>query len=307
MPVGHSLNGNSRRDARPVLETDAASGAPGLFGRLAKRLLNKPATDPAEPASAPSAVPSAPVAGWADHHTENFMRRYLRPGDAVLDIGARDGTFAVAAAAAVGADGRVDSFEPSPSLRRKLTEAVHRNHAVAIVIHPKMVGTQAQLGRFVDGTGKSGRRRPPLPGELAMGGVIGVECVRLDQTMNARRYALMKLDIAGGELIALKGAEAMLREANPPALLIAMDDALNQCGTSPEQLTDFLTAQGYESILYDADRHKLDYIAKPWTKRRIVLAVAQKGRNFVSSRLAGMDLQKEPEAPSGEMLQITSI
>ena len=303
MAVGHSLNRDDRRDPRPTLDAEVPSGALGVLGRLAKRLLNKPAADQGETTAA--AVASAPVAGWADHHTENFMRRYLRPGDAVLDIGARDGLFAVAAAAAVGPDGRVDSFEPSPSLRRKLTEAVHRSHAVAIVIHPRMVGTQAQLGRFVDGTGKSGRRRPPLPGELAVGGVIGVECVRLDQAMAARRYALMRLDIAGGELVALRGAEAMLREANPPALLIAMDSALNECGSSPEQLTDYLGAMGYECILYDADRHKLDYVGMPWTRRRYVLAVAQRGRNYVSSRLAGPDLQKDPETEPGEVLQIT--
>lgn len=303
MAVGHTLNRNDRRDQQPAIDTDASSGALGVFGRLAKRLMNKPA-DHSEPATA--AVASAPADGWADHHTENFMRRYLRPRDAVLDIGARDGLFAVAAATVVGPDGRVDAFEPSPSLRRKLTEAVHRGHAIAVVIHPKLVGTQAQLGRFVDGTGKSGRRRPPLPGELAVGGVIGVECVRLDQAMAARRYALMKLDIAGGELVALKGAEGMLRETNPPALLIAMDTALNECGSSPEQLSDFLLAHGYESILYDADRHRLDYVGAPWTKRRFVLAVSQKGRNFVSSRLAGMDLQKEPESVPEEVLQITT-
>jgi FkbM family methyltransferase len=304
MPVGHSVKRDDRRDQRPTFDAEAPSGALGVLGRLAKRLLNKPAADQGEPST--GAVASAPAAGWADHHTENFMRRYLRPGDAVLDIGARDGLFAVSAAAVVGPDGRVDAFEPSPALRRKLTEAVHRSHAVSIVIHPKMIGTQAQLGRFVDGTGKSGRRRPPLPGELAVGGVIGVECVRLDQAMAGRRYALMKIDIAGGELVALKGAEAMLREANPPALLIAMDSALNECGSSPEQLTDYLGALGYECILYDADRHKLDYVGAPWTRRRYVLAVAQKGRNFVSSRLAGLDLQKDPEPEPGEMLQITA-
>jgi FkbM family methyltransferase len=300
MSVGHSLKRDGSRGPRTTLDAENSPSGLGALGRLAKRLLNKPA-EPGEPAAA--ARSTAPVAGWADHHTENFVRRYLRAGDAVLDIGARDGSFAVAAAAAIGAEGRVDSFEPSPSLRRKLTEAVHRNRAVAIVIHARMVGTQAQLGRFVDGTGKNGRRRPPLPGELAFGGVIGVECVRLDQTMASRRYALMKIDIAGGEFVALRGAEAMLREANPPALLIAMDDALNQCGSSPEQLTDFLTDHHYELILYDADRHKLDYVGKPWSKRRYVLAVAQKGRNYVSSRLAGMDLETPPEAEP-EMLQI---
>src|SRR5512147_949239 len=104
MAAGHTLKRDDRRDARPPLDGQESPGALGVFGRLKKRLLAKPG-EATEPAAA------TPVA---------------------------------AAAPAVGPDGRVDSFEPSPSLRRKLTEAVHRSHAVAIVIHPKLVGTQAQ-------------------------------------------------------------------------------------------------------------------------------------------------------------------
>jgi hypothetical protein len=46
--------------------------------------------------------------------TINFIERFLRPGDVVLDVGANVGMFAYAAARRVGEDGRVICFEPLP-------------------------------------------------------------------------------------------------------------------------------------------------------------------------------------------------
>jgi len=225
---------------------------------------------------------------WADRHSVAFVERYLRPGDAVLDVGANDGRFALAAAAVIGLEGRVDAVEPSPTMRRRLAEAVRRTHGAPVLIHDRMAGDRTHLARFVDGTGKSGRRRPPLQGELG-GGVIGVECVRLDGYLGQHRYSLMRLDVSGMEPVVLAGAEAMLQDCNPPVMLIALDSALADFGSSPEALAAYLAERGYECILYDADRHRLDYLAEPWRHRRLVLAVAERARNFLSQRLAGTD------------------
>src|SRR5262249_17977053 len=55
--------------------------------------------------------------GDAERHNLRFMQRYLRVGDAVLDIGANTGQRAIPAAKVVGPPGRVDAFEPSPTMR----------------------------------------------------------------------------------------------------------------------------------------------------------------------------------------------
>jgi hypothetical protein len=124
------------------------------------------------------------------------------------------------------------------------------------------------------------------PLELVSGGVIGVDQVMLDRWVDARSYALMKLDIAGCEMMALEGAVDCLAAGNPPAILIALDAALAEFGSAPVLVAEWLATRGYETILYDADRHKLDYVAEPWQRRRMVLAVAQRARNDVSRRLA---------------------
>jgi FkbM family methyltransferase len=224
--------------------------------------------------------------GNADRHHLGFTQRYLRQGDVVLDIGARAGERSIPAARLVGPPGRVDAFEPSPTLRTTLTDNVaDANLKSVVVIHALMAGATAGLGRFVDGTSRSGRRRPPLPGELA-NRVLGIEQVRLDKFIGKRRYVLMCLDIAGGELNALRGAETQLIQANPPALLVAFDPTLSDFGATPEIMADWLDDRGYELATYDADRNMIDYPETPWRQRRIVLAIARTARNFVLKRLA---------------------
>jgi FkbM family methyltransferase len=230
--------------------------------------------------------PAAQPDSTAERHDLRFMQSYLRQGDAVLDVGANIGTYALAAARQVGPAGRVDALEPSPTIRARLVENIARTQLKSvIVVHTLMAGVTPGLGRFVDGTSKSGRRRPPMAGELATR-VIGLECVRLEQFIGKRRYALMHLDIAGGEMNALRGAEARLAEANPPALLVALDSALADFGTTPEIVADWLDDRGYEIALFDADKNLIEYPDIPWRRRRKVLAMARSARNFVLQRLA---------------------
>ena len=268
-----------------------------VSGMLARLRRGFSASETGSASSAPSDGDTQPRAetGWADRHSTAFIERYLRPGDSVLDIGANDGRFALAAAAVIGLEGRVDAIEPSPTMRRRLAEAVRRTHGAPVLIHDRMAGDRTHLARFVDGTGKSGRRRPPLPGELG-GGVIGVESVRLDGYLGHHRYSLMRLDVAGMEPTVLAGAEAMLQDCNPPVMLLALDSALADFGSSPEALAGYLAERGYECILYDADRHRLEYLAEPWLRRRLVLAVAERARNQVSQRLAGTDRPQQAAA-----------
>lgn len=242
--------------------------------------------DPPRPATPIPPVRVARFDGNAERHNMRFLQQYLRLGDAVLDIGANLGQRAVPAAQIVGAPGRVDAFEPSPAMRSMLVEKIAAANVKSIVVvHNLMAGASAGLTRFADGTSRSGRRRPPLPGELASR-VIGVEQVRLDQFIGKRKYALMYLDVAGYELNALRGAENQLKQANPPALLVAFDPALSDFGATPEILADWLDDHGYELAFYDSDRNMIEYPDKPWRQRRIILAIARSARNFVLKRLA---------------------
>jgi hypothetical protein len=51
-----------------------------------------------------------------------LVRKFLRPGDYVLDIGANIGTHAIPLAKAVGHEGQVIAFEPQPTRRARLQD-----------------------------------------------------------------------------------------------------------------------------------------------------------------------------------------
>ena len=57
---------------------------------------------------------------------------------------------------------------------------------------------------------------------------------------------LIKLDIEGWEVRALRGAERTLREYHPIIVCEVNCEALERAGTSPEELHALLTAHGYE-------------------------------------------------------------
>ncbi|MEA2781010.1 MAG: hypothetical protein QOK29_2554, partial [Rhodospirillaceae bacterium] len=57
-----------------------------------------------------------------DPHAVGLMLRFLDPGDTMIDVGAGVGIYSVLAGAMLGWRGRVDAFEPSPTLRPCLEE-----------------------------------------------------------------------------------------------------------------------------------------------------------------------------------------
>jgi FkbM family methyltransferase len=60
-------------------------------------------------------------------HELIFLGRMLSAGDCFIDVGANIGLWTLSAASAVGANGRVFSFEPNPSTFAKLERNVARN------------------------------------------------------------------------------------------------------------------------------------------------------------------------------------
>ena len=172
----------------------------------------------------------------------------LSPGDVFVDGGANVGLFTLAAAAKVGATGKVIAFEPAREVRLQLTRNVALNRLLQVQIVPFALSSAPGEAAFraFDLGGAGLNHLGPSEGE---GGTVeSVTLTTLDLAVGAsdrRRLTLLKLDLEGAEHAALQGATELLREVHPHIIIEIEDDHLRRMGSSAAETLALLGSHGY--------------------------------------------------------------
>jgi FkbM family methyltransferase len=172
--------------------------------------------------------------------------RYVKPGMAVVDIGANIGCLTMLLASLVEPSGLVVAVEPNPE-NIKLLEASRRvNDFDQILIIQAAAGRQT--GLLALNVSHSNGMTGELPGNLdAIFGSRPVPCFALDTVLpKDRPINLVKMDTEGAELNALIGLSATIDRDRPvivsefsPGMLPGISRS-----SGPEYL-GFLIAKGY--------------------------------------------------------------
>ena len=216
-----------------------------------------------------------------DYHEMHFIRRYLRPGDAVLDVGTNIGVYSLLAVSQVGPAGRVLAFEPGPEAHRRLTENIRINQLDNVKVHACVLGDHVGVVDFLNQCDTTNRMQTAADAGMS---VISAPLMRLDDMVELD-CSLGKMDIEGAEPIALRGAERLLKEANPPVWLLELNGSLHAFGFTESTFSDWLSLQGYDLGLYDADRNELSFThPQPWQLSPNVFAVARDRKLLVAQR-----------------------
>lgn len=172
---------------------------------------------------------------WGDFETVElaFMRRVLRPGQIVLDIGANAGAFAITAARCVGPEGRVFAFEPGLSELELLRRNLALNELTSVTVVPKAVSDTSGTTRFAvsrDGAMSSlAVTRHPLQ---RIDSWREVETTSVDEFVAANQLQtvnFLKVDVEGAERLALAGARDLLTSGGAVVVLFEASD-LNAVG-----------------------------------------------------------------------------
>jgi FkbM family methyltransferase len=179
--------------------------------------------------------------GRYERHTRTLFEQALRPGMHVIDIGAHIGYFTLLAARAVGSAGRVYSFEPDPANYRFLCHNVALNGMDKIVTTvPQAVADTSETKPFFADAKNSALSS--LSREGRSDGAMPVECTTVDDFIDrGERIEVVKLDVEGGEVHALRGMRRTLTDPSAVALFVECNPtALASAGVSVHELLDEL-------------------------------------------------------------------
>jgi len=200
-----------------------------------------------------------------------LLAEAIRPGGVVLEGGAHLGFVTVHAARAAGPTGRVITFEANPTVLDVLHENLTANGvAERVEVVPKALGDGAGKTRFyVSGGGEmSSLFAPPVESVP-----VEVEIVRADEVVSGP-VDLVKLDIEGGELAALRGMEGWFGAAQAPPQTLFLEcnrESLERAGTSSEELFAWLAAHGYAVEWINEQRGHTAPLTEPWTEAYVNL------------------------------------
>jgi FkbM family methyltransferase len=192
------------------------------------------------------------------HLREHYIELGMRPGDTVIDIGACLGDTTVPMAEAVGPEGRVYAFEPNPEPFACLMYNTHRYPQVRCF--PLALGCSPvdQIVHLMphDNIGASHLNHPD--------GGKPVVLTTLDK-FEISGVRFIKMDVEGGELAVLAGAERTIGVCRP-TLKIETAVHAARFGTTRQELYRWLEHSGYvcEPEEKDLEEHpQYDIIAKP--------------------------------------------
>jgi FkbM family methyltransferase len=180
-----------------------------------------------------------------------FIQWLVKPGMTVLDIGAHHGFYTMLAAKMVGPTGRVMSFEPSHRERERLLLHLRLNRILdRVAVFPVALGRETGESTLYVVAGRNtgcNSLRPPAVTEPTR--MIQVPVTSLDAFLaqqNGARVDFIKLDVEGGELGVLAGAEELLGRRPRPVILAELADSRTlPWGYSASAIYDSLAAKSY--------------------------------------------------------------
>jgi FkbM family methyltransferase len=189
---------------------------------------------------------------------DNF-KKFLRPGDVVLDVGANVGYISAMAATRVGPSGEVHGFEPLPECFERLSVLQKLNPQYKFRFNNLALGeAEGELPISYDPNG--GSRNATLVPDHASAASRKVPVQRLDAYIsqniaNPERIKLVKIDVEGFEFPVLRGMEQFL--ANPKIRPIIVCELkpweVQKLGFSLEDLEKYMLRFGYRA--YDSVDH----------------------------------------------------
>jgi len=196
------------------------------------------------------------LTGEIEKTQTSLIKKIVKPGMNVFDLGANFGWFTLVLSKLVGSSGRVYSFEADPSLVSILKENIKLNGFSNVSVLSFAVSNKTGVSKF--SLNESYDTRNQLESNLPSKNTVDVKVTSLDEFCNQenlKRVDFIKMDIEGSEPKVLEGMKKTLA-ANPNLKIISEFNkgAMLSVGASPENFINSLNEAGF--IIEEIDENK---------------------------------------------------
>ena len=200
--------------------------------------------------------------GTWEPHLAALWPKLVRPGAAVVDVGANVGFHALHAAVLAGPSGRVLAVEPDPGNARLLRASCRllAGAAPVEVIEAALSDTDGELVLSdLGNAGNSGARFTHTDAAALQSLVHGpaptferVPALRWDARFGDIPVDLVKIDIEGWEPVAVRGMERCIETFRPAVVSeFAPSNVAGLGGTEPAAYLDWFLSRGYRAWIVD--------------------------------------------------------
>lgn len=220
----------------------------------------------------------------------NFVMKFLKPGMVFFDVGANLGQYTLLAANRVGINGQVHSFEPNNRMFAELQFNVRLNNLSDICRLNQLalsdVNGQGMLSKYEAGAEVYGSLGNHKRWESTIIGYEHIKTATLDSYVEEQsidHVDLIKMDIEGAELLALKGSATLLSRDDGPVVLVELAD-INTVGFGYKavEVWDYLESCGYQMFSLRVYKGILEKVERPTCSavEMNVIAVKKDDKNF---------------------------
>ena len=208
-----------------------------------------------------------------------LLKKMLRPNDVFIDIGGNIGYFSLLSAS-ISPSVKVISFEPVKDLFKKMKENFSINDRKNIVAINAAVGEMnEQCELFLSAPDNLGMPSFHQP-ENYSGRKEKVEVIAIDdwlKTSGLTKIDLIKLDIEGSELAALKGMRAVLEEQRPVLIVEVNPETLSLFGLKPEDICNYLNQFNFDKFLI-SENGRLEHLNSNEINQTVNVLLIHRGK-----------------------------
>lgn len=190
-----------------------------------------------------------------------IVSKIIKPGDAILDLGANIGYYTLLFAKMAGINGKVYAFEPEPEIFGILKKNVNENGYKNVILEQKAVSDKNTTGKLYLRADNRGDNR--IYDSRDGREFIDIGLIRLDDYFSDNKIKIdfIKMDIQGAEILALSGMRRLLTENNPVIMMEFWPIGIKRSGGEPKECLNILRSYGYDYYFLSEDEAGLKKIA----------------------------------------------